>query len=113
MREGTTSRMMAADRPYGEFYDFYSVSPEYFGFNFVYLDRYVNCRLNNGLIAIRRAVCCAVCRCKDAAPVRSTFESNSCALRSRNVPLVWNNNTGARTDSTRAFYLISVLCHVV
>jgi hypothetical protein len=30
MREGTTSRVMA-DRPYGEFYDFYSVSPEYFG----------------------------------------------------------------------------------
>jgi hypothetical protein len=27
MREGTTSRVMAADRPYGEFYDFYSVSP--------------------------------------------------------------------------------------
>jgi hypothetical protein len=25
---------MAADRPYGEFYDFYSVSPEYFGYNF-------------------------------------------------------------------------------
>jgi hypothetical protein len=23
---------MAADRPYGEFYDFYSVSPEYFGY---------------------------------------------------------------------------------
>jgi hypothetical protein len=22
--------VMAADRPYGEFYDFYSVSPEYF-----------------------------------------------------------------------------------
>jgi hypothetical protein len=31
MREGTTSRVMASDRPYGEFYDFYSVSPEYFG----------------------------------------------------------------------------------
>jgi hypothetical protein len=31
MREGTTSRIMAADRPYGEFYDFYSVCPEYFG----------------------------------------------------------------------------------
>jgi hypothetical protein len=30
IREGTTSRVMAADRPYGEFYDFYSVSPEYF-----------------------------------------------------------------------------------
>jgi hypothetical protein len=25
-----TSRVMAADRPYGEFYDFYSVSSEYF-----------------------------------------------------------------------------------
>jgi hypothetical protein len=32
MWEGTTSRVMAADRPYGELYDFYSVSPEYFGF---------------------------------------------------------------------------------
>jgi hypothetical protein len=31
MREGTISRVMAADRPYGEFYYFYSVSPEYFG----------------------------------------------------------------------------------
>jgi hypothetical protein len=30
-REGTTSRLMAADRPYGEFYDLYSASPEYFG----------------------------------------------------------------------------------
>jgi hypothetical protein len=29
----TTLRVMAADRPYGEFYDFYSVSPEYFGFH--------------------------------------------------------------------------------
>jgi hypothetical protein len=32
MREGTTSVLMAADRPYGEFYDFYSISPEYFGY---------------------------------------------------------------------------------
>jgi hypothetical protein len=24
---------MAADRPYGELYDFYSVSPEYFGYS--------------------------------------------------------------------------------
>jgi hypothetical protein len=31
MREGTTSSVMVADRPYGEFCDFYSVSPEYFG----------------------------------------------------------------------------------
>jgi len=31
MREGTTSRVTAADRPYGEFYDIYSVSPENFG----------------------------------------------------------------------------------
>jgi hypothetical protein len=27
----TTSRVMAADKPYGDFYNFYSVSPEYFG----------------------------------------------------------------------------------
>jgi hypothetical protein len=33
MREGTTSRVMAADRPYGEFYDFYSINPEYFGYH--------------------------------------------------------------------------------
>jgi hypothetical protein len=29
MREETASRMMAANRPYGVFCDFYSVSPEY------------------------------------------------------------------------------------
>jgi hypothetical protein len=27
MWEGTTSKVMAADRPYGKFYDFYSVCP--------------------------------------------------------------------------------------
>jgi hypothetical protein len=32
MQEGTTSRVMAADMPYDEFYDFYSISPEYFGY---------------------------------------------------------------------------------
>jgi hypothetical protein len=37
MREGTTSRVMVANRPYGEFYDFYSVSLEYFGYHHVYL----------------------------------------------------------------------------
>jgi hypothetical protein len=36
--EGTTSRVMAADRPYGEFYDSYSVSPEYFGYHHVELE---------------------------------------------------------------------------
>jgi hypothetical protein len=35
MREGTTSRVKAADRPYGEFYYFYSVSPEHFGYTLV------------------------------------------------------------------------------
>jgi hypothetical protein len=35
MREGTTSRVMATDAPYGEFYDFYNVSPEYFGYKLV------------------------------------------------------------------------------
>jgi hypothetical protein len=36
MREGTTSRVMAADRSYVEFYDFYSFSPEYFLYNLVH-----------------------------------------------------------------------------
>jgi hypothetical protein len=36
MREGTTWRVMAADKPYGEFYDFYSVIPEYFGYTLVH-----------------------------------------------------------------------------
>jgi hypothetical protein len=35
MREGTASRVMAANRPNSEFYDFYSVSPEYFGYSLV------------------------------------------------------------------------------
>ena len=37
MREGTTLRVMAADRPYGNFYEFYSVSPENFGSTLVYI----------------------------------------------------------------------------
>jgi hypothetical protein len=32
MWEGTTLRVMAADRPYGDYYDFYFASPEYFGY---------------------------------------------------------------------------------
>jgi hypothetical protein len=39
MREGTTSRVIAAVRTYREFYDFYSVSPEYFRYHHV-------CRIN-------------------------------------------------------------------
>jgi hypothetical protein len=38
MRERTTSRVMEADRPYGELYDFYSISPEFF---WVYPRKYV------------------------------------------------------------------------
>jgi len=33
--EGTTWRVMAADRPYGEFYDFCSISLENFGYHLV------------------------------------------------------------------------------
>jgi hypothetical protein len=46
MREGTTSRAMAADRIYGEFCDFYSVSPEYFGNHHVHVQSHVRCRSN-------------------------------------------------------------------
>jgi hypothetical protein len=33
MQEGTTLRVMAAERPYGEFYDIYSIIPEYLGYH--------------------------------------------------------------------------------
>jgi hypothetical protein len=36
MREGTTSKVMAADSSCDKFYDFYSASPEYFGFTLVF-----------------------------------------------------------------------------
>jgi hypothetical protein len=39
MWEGTASRVMAAEIPYGEFYDFYNVSPEYFGYTLVFLNK--------------------------------------------------------------------------
>jgi hypothetical protein len=50
MREGSTSRVTAADRPYGEFYDFYSVSPENFGSTLVYS----NCLLMTNSYSIRK-----------------------------------------------------------
>ena len=37
MREGTASRVTAADRPYGKFYDFYSLRPENFGSTLVFI----------------------------------------------------------------------------
>jgi hypothetical protein len=37
LKGGSTSRVMAADRLYGEFYYFYSVSQEYFGYTLVVL----------------------------------------------------------------------------
>jgi hypothetical protein len=35
MQEGTTSRVRVADRPYGEFLWFYSISLEYFGYHLI------------------------------------------------------------------------------
>jgi hypothetical protein len=39
--ELTTSGMMVANKPYGEFYDFYSISSEYFVYHHVWI-KYVN-----------------------------------------------------------------------
>jgi hypothetical protein len=36
MQEGTTLRVMEADRPYGEFHDFYSISLKYFVYTLVF-----------------------------------------------------------------------------
>jgi hypothetical protein len=41
MLEGTTLRMMVVNRPYGEFYDFYSISPEYYGYT-LYMSFYLS-----------------------------------------------------------------------
>jgi hypothetical protein len=46
MREGTTSRAVAADRSYGEFYDLYSVDPEYFGQTLVDWSVILKCMFN-------------------------------------------------------------------
>jgi hypothetical protein len=35
MQERTTSRVMVADRPYGEFYDVYNIILEYFGYHHI------------------------------------------------------------------------------
>jgi hypothetical protein len=53
MREGTTSRMMAADRTCGEFYYFYSVSPEYFGHHHVNIPHAPT--LKNSHISLQRS----------------------------------------------------------
>jgi hypothetical protein len=45
MREGATSRVMAADRSYGEFYDFYSISSEYFGYPLAFIQKIHNVRV--------------------------------------------------------------------
>jgi hypothetical protein len=55
MRKGTTSRVTAADRPYGEFYGSYSVSPENFGSTLVYMEVVVTGKIsknNSGHITI-------------------------------------------------------------
>jgi hypothetical protein len=42
MREGTTPTVMAAEMPFGEFYDFYRRSPEYFGYILVHMPNFAN-----------------------------------------------------------------------
>jgi hypothetical protein len=47
MREGTTSRVMAADRPYGTFYDVYSVSLEILHQPLYIVVEYKSCRVKD------------------------------------------------------------------
>jgi hypothetical protein len=54
--EGTTSRVMAANRLYGEIYDFYSVSPEYFAYHHVKIPSLLWSA--NILVPIQQPVCC-------------------------------------------------------
>jgi hypothetical protein len=55
MREGTISRVMAADSPYGELYDFYSVTPEYVAYHIVHFHDYTLIQTLWGLICWHQA----------------------------------------------------------
>jgi hypothetical protein len=50
MREETTLRVTVADRPYGEFYDFYSVSLENFGYHPVVFSTSMNYSIINSAV---------------------------------------------------------------
>jgi hypothetical protein len=54
IREGTTSRVTAADRPYGKFYDFCSVSLETFGSTLVHQSDVVFTIINIRIVIIIR-----------------------------------------------------------
>jgi hypothetical protein len=69
MREGTTSRVMAADRPYGEFYDFYSVNPKYFGYYLVRILTPTHSIQTHRQLSFKRKL-------NDSYCVRSVNESN-------------------------------------
>jgi hypothetical protein len=80
MREGTTSKVMTVDRSYGEFYDFYSVSPECFVYHLVYIYIYIY-------------VCVCVCvRVRACARVRSSSNvPNAPPISSSFISSLWTN----------------------
>jgi hypothetical protein len=53
MSEGTNSKAMGADRPYGEFYGFYSISTEYFGYSLIQVQAYSSLELEGGELSGR------------------------------------------------------------
>jgi hypothetical protein len=57
MREGTTSRVMATDRPYGGFHYFYSVSPEYFGYMLVIIRTHDVTPQKYGIFMLPHSIC--------------------------------------------------------
>ena len=60
IREGTTSKVTAADRPYGKFCDFYSVSLETFGSTHVQFSREI---CEYVCVCVCVCVCMYVCTC--------------------------------------------------
>jgi hypothetical protein len=78
MREGTTSRVTAANRTYSKFYDFYSASPKNFGSNHVYriscIDRFLyvwKCILNLRILAYSHTLHVWDCACIPELPWES------------------------------------------
>ena len=91
MRKGTTSRVMVANRPYSEFYDFYSISLENFGYHLVFeireRERESVCVCARARVCVcvcaRARVCVCVCVCVCERERERTFEERGCVMENR------------------------------
>jgi len=93
MREETTSRVTAADRPYGKFYDFYGVSAENIGSTLVLYILVFRTRLRD----IRLTYRCSI-SCKDTRYFTAPTHTTAIAPPS----LQWNRHGGVLSRNNAA-----------